>query len=51
MESPVCPRDTIRNDPAFRLIETFGWYPGEGAHHLALHLDRMARSARPGHIA
>lgn len=28
-----------------RLIETFGWWPGEGARGLDLHLARMARSA------
>lgn len=45
MESPLCPRDTIQNDPAFRLIETFGWHPGAGFRRLPLHLARMARSA------
>ncbi|WP_323783814.1 aminotransferase class IV family protein [Leisingera sp.] len=45
MESPVRPRDAIRNDPAFRLIETLGWHPGEGFRHLEQHLARMARSA------
>ncbi|WP_204112917.1 aminotransferase class IV family protein [Shimia biformata] len=29
-----------------RLIETFGWWPGEGARRLELHLDRMCSSAR-----
>ncbi|MGI3184220.1 aminotransferase class IV family protein [Nioella aestuarii] len=28
-----------------RLIETFGWWPGEGARRFDLHLDRMGRSA------
>jgi len=28
-----------------RLIETFGWWPGEGARALTAHLARMARSA------
>lgn len=45
MESPVRPRDTVQNDPAFRLIETLGWHPGAGFRHLPQHLDRMARSA------
>ncbi|OBY24314.1 aminotransferase class IV family protein [Leisingera sp. JC1] len=45
MESPVRPRDTIQNDPAFRLIETLGWHPGQGFRHLQPHLDRMGRSA------
>lgn len=45
MESPVRPRDAIQNDPAFRLIETLGWHPGEGFRHLEQHLARMARSA------
>ncbi|WP_417474192.1 aminotransferase class IV family protein [Leisingera sp.] len=45
MESPVRPSSAVQNDPAFRLIETFGWHPGEGARHLALHLARMERSA------
>ncbi|WP_027244421.1 aminotransferase class IV family protein [Leisingera daeponensis] len=45
MESPVRPRDTVQNDPAFRLIETLGWHPGAGFRHLPQHLARMARSA------
>ncbi|APG47719.1 aminotransferase class IV family protein [Phaeobacter porticola] len=45
MESPVRPRDAIQNDPAFRLIETLGWHPGQGFRHLSQHLARMARSA------
>ncbi|WP_291730758.1 aminotransferase class IV family protein [Leisingera sp. F5] len=45
MESPLCPRDAVQNDPAFRLIETLGWHPGEGFRHLEQHLARMARSA------
>lgn len=45
MESPVRPRDALQNDPAFRLIETLGWHPGEGFRHLPLHLARMERSA------
>ncbi|UWQ78096.1 aminotransferase class IV family protein [Leisingera sp. S132] len=45
MESPVRPRDAIQNDPAFRLIETLGWYPGQGFRHLQPHLARMGRSA------
>ncbi|ATG40319.1 aminotransferase class IV family protein [Phaeobacter piscinae] len=45
MESPVRPRDAIQNDPAFRLIETLGWLPGQGFRHLSQHLARLARSA------
>jgi 4-amino-4-deoxychorismate lyase len=49
VESPVCTdyqyRDAIRNDPDFRLIETFGYRPGQGIARLDLHLARMARSA------
>lgn len=41
MEGPLCPPD----DPGFRLIETLGWHPDEGARRAALHLARMARSA------
>ncbi|PRZ48979.1 aminotransferase class IV family protein [Tritonibacter scottomollicae] len=43
MESPFCAGD----DPDFRLIETFGYVPGQGARvaRLDLHLARMARSA------
>ena len=42
MEGPLCPP----TDPGFRLIETFGYVPGQGCRHLRLHLARMARSAR-----
>ncbi|KIC13565.1 aminotransferase class IV family protein [Leisingera sp. ANG-Vp] len=45
MESPLCPRDALQNDPAFRLIETLGWHPGEGFRRLQPHLARMGRSA------
>ncbi|NSY38281.1 aminotransferase class IV family protein [Leisingera sp. ANG59] len=45
MESPVRPRDALQNDPAFRLIETLGWHPGQGFRHLAQHLARIGRSA------
>ncbi|UWQ84518.1 aminotransferase class IV family protein [Leisingera caerulea] len=45
MESPVCPRDALQNDPAFRLIETLGWHPGAGFRHQKAHLARMGRSA------
>jgi 4-amino-4-deoxychorismate lyase len=41
MESPLCAPD----DPGFRLIETFGYLPGEGVPRRRLHLARMARSA------
>ena len=41
MESPLrCP-----SEPDFRLIETFGYRPGQGVSRLDLHLSRMARSA------
>ncbi len=33
-------------DEAFRIIETFGWWPGAGARRLERHLARMARTAR-----
>jgi len=36
----------IPDDANFRLIETFGFYPGQGIPRLDLHLNRMARSAR-----
>ncbi|MGR3759981.1 aminotransferase class IV family protein [Roseobacteraceae bacterium NS-SX3] len=45
MESPLCTGAEFRAGPAFRLIETFGFHPGEGIRHLDLHLARMARSA------
>lgn len=41
MESPLCAAD----DTNFRLIETFGYRPGQGIARLELHLARMARSA------
>lgn len=31
--------------PGLKLIETFGWWPGEGARRLELHMARMAASA------
>lgn len=51
MESPVRPRDALQNDPAFRLIETLGWHPGEGFRHLQPHLARIGRSAAAFGIA
>lgn len=53
MESTVRPddatsdttSDAIKGDPAFRLIETLGWHPGEGGRRLHRHLSRMVRSA------
>ncbi|MFW8635240.1 aminotransferase class IV family protein [Cribrihabitans pelagius] len=55
MESPLCPdgtgrrnpggRNAIGTDPAFRLIETFAWIPGEGIARAGLHFARMAASA------
>ncbi|MCT4556766.1 MAG: aminotransferase class IV family protein [Pelagimonas sp.] len=44
MESPL--RPDLSADPDFRLIETFGFYPGQGLPRLDLHLRRMDRSAR-----
>lgn len=41
MESPL----RAPSEPGFRLIETFGWHPGEGFRRLDLHLTRMAASA------
>lgn len=41
MESPLCAPD----EPDFRLIETFGYQPGQGVPRRRLHLSRMARSA------
>jgi 4-amino-4-deoxychorismate lyase len=41
MESPLC----HGSDPQFRLIETFGFHPGQGLPRLDLHLRRMERSA------
>lgn len=35
----------IPDDPNFRLIETFGFHPGQVIPRLDLHLNRMARSA------
>lgn len=32
-------------DDSFRIIETFGWHPGEGARRIDRHLARMARTA------
>lgn len=47
MESPFRASD----DPDFRLIETFGFVPGQGVARQALHLARMARSAAAFGIA
>ena len=41
MEKPV--RATLPSKSC--LIETFGWWPWDGARHVALHLERMERSA------
>ncbi|MEQ3680271.1 aminotransferase class IV family protein [Pseudophaeobacter sp.] len=49
MESAFCPADVLaalKEDASFRLIETFGHYPGQGAIRQNLHLARMAASAR-----
>ncbi|MFW8594545.1 aminotransferase class IV family protein [Cribrihabitans neustonicus] len=55
MESPLCRSDSRSRDtglsdaaaadPAFRLIETFGYSPGAGIARTELHLARMATSA------
>lgn len=42
MESPL--RRQIPNGT--RLIETFGWWPEEGARHASLHLERLAAGAK-----
>lgn len=42
MESPL--RSAV--DDGTRLIETFGWVPGQGVARQALHLARLERSAR-----
>ncbi|SEO56918.1 4-amino-4-deoxychorismate lyase [Salinihabitans flavidus] len=42
MESAICGGVS----DGTRLIETFGWHPGEGFRHLNRHLDRMGRSAK-----
>lgn len=41
MESALC----TPTEPEFRLIETFGFHPGQGAVALERHFDRMQRSA------
>ena len=41
MEGALC----TPTEPEFRLIETFGCYPGQGGVRLERHLDRMERSA------
>lgn len=41
MESPLC----APSEPGFRLIETFGFRPGQGVARRRLHLARMAKSA------
>ncbi len=46
MESALCPAELISNDPGFRLIETFGFHPGEGLRRGGLHLSRMKASAQ-----
>jgi len=33
-------------DENFRVVETFGWHPGEGARRIERHLARMERTAR-----
>lgn len=45
MESPFCPVDALRGDADFRLIETFGFVPGQGIARCDLHLARLASSA------
>lgn len=51
MESPLCQDTRLASDPDFRLIETFGWSPGDGFQRLERHLARMQRSARTLGIA
>ncbi|MGR3621542.1 aminotransferase class IV family protein [Pseudophaeobacter sp.] len=45
MESAFCPAEAIKNDADFRLIETFGYVPGQAVTRLDLHLHRLAASA------
>jgi len=45
MESPFCSADAIKGDADFRLIETFGYVPGQEIARLDLHFARLAASA------
>ncbi|MEP4036230.1 aminotransferase class IV family protein [Pseudophaeobacter sp.] len=51
MESPFCPADAIKGDADFRLIETFGYVPGQEIARLDLHLARLTASAAHFDIA
>lgn len=42
MENPICPPD----ERDFRLIETFGYHPGQGIARADLHMHRMQASAK-----
>jgi 4-amino-4-deoxychorismate lyase len=42
MENQICPPD----DPGLRLIETFGYRPGQGIARAELHLQRLQTSAK-----
>jgi len=42
MENPICPPDEL----SFRLIETFGYHPGQGIARASLHVQRLQVSAR-----
>ena len=45
MEKPICPTEAVKSDPSFRLIETFGYQPGQGIVRAGLHVARMVASA------
>ncbi|NIZ61819.1 4-amino-4-deoxychorismate lyase [Sedimentitalea sp. CY04] len=45
MEKPICPIEAARPDPSFRLIETFGYVPGQGISRAELHVARVVASA------
>ena len=42
MENPICPS----SDQDFRLIETFGYHPGQGIARASLHEQRLQNSAK-----
>ena len=45
MEKPICPTEAAKSDPSVRLIETFGYQPGQGIVRAGLHVARMVASA------
>jgi len=45
MEKQICSSDAVMSDPSFRLIETFGYQPGQGIVRSDLHVARMVASA------